>query len=447
MPEPAVSPEQVEATIRSKGFVVLLFVAAIAGVVVSLAAWCFLELINQIQRGVYVHLPRDLGYHHGPPLWWSLPVLALAGLIITFAIQRMPGEGGHIAAYGLSTSGGPILPAALPGVTLAGLTAVGLGVVLGPEAPLIALGSGLGVLTIRLVRRDAPPQVVTVLAAAGTFAAVSFLLQSPLITAVLMLEVIGLGGPRLTLVLLPGLLASGIGSLVSLGMGSWTGLSTSAYALGSVEGLVKFPRPDIADFGWTIALALAVALACVLMVALGRHTVHVVSARRFVLLPAIGLIVAGLAIAFHQATGKPFQEVLFSGQASIPGLLSKADTWSIGALALLIVFKGLAYSLSLGSFRGGPTFPALFLGAVAGLMAGQLPGYAITPAVAVGMAAAIAAVLRLPLSAIVIAAVLTAGSGAGSEPLVIVGTVVAYLVSSRLLKPPAGAAPAAAKAQ
>src|ERR1017187_9356888 len=335
MPEPELSPEQVEATIQSRGFIVLMLVAAIAGLVVSLAAWCVLELINQIQRGVYVHLPSDLGYHGGPPLWWSLPVLAVAGLIVALAIERLPGEGGHIPANGLSTAGGPTLPVNLPGVILAALATIGLGIVLGPEAPLIALGSGLGVLTIRLARRDAPPQVVTVLAAAGTFAAVSFLFQSPLLAAVLIIEVTGLGGPKLTLVLLPGLLASGIGALVSIGMGSWTGLSTSAYALGSVEGLAKFPRPDIADFGWTIALALAVALACVLIVRGGRRTVGVVAARRFVLLPAAGLIVAGLAIVFQQATGKPFQEVLFSGQSSIPELVTKAGTWSIGALALL----------------------------------------------------------------------------------------------------------------
>ncbi len=440
MAEPEVSTEQVEATLRSRGFVVLLLLAAIAGVVVSLAAWCFLELVNQIQRGVYVHLPSDLGYHDGPPLWWSLPVLALAGLIAAFAIERLPGEGGHVPANGLSTAGGPTLPSVLPGVLLAAFASIGLGLVVGPEAPLIALGSGLGVVTIRLIRRDAPPQVVTVLAAAGTFAAVSFLFESPVIAAVLMIEVIGLGGPRLTLVLLPGLLAAGIGSLVSVGMGSWTGLSTSAYALGTVEGLARFPRPDIADFGWTIALALAVALGCVLIVGGGRRTVGIVAARRFVLLPAAGLIVAALAIAFQQVSGKPFQEVLFSGQGSIAGLIGKAGTWSIGALLLLVLCKGIAYAISIGSFRGGPTFPAIFLGAVAGLMAGQLPGYAITPAVAVGLAAAIAAVLRLPLTAIVVSAVLTEGSGAGSEPLVIVGTVAAYLLSSRLL-PPAAAAP------
>jgi H+/Cl- antiporter ClcA len=443
MPEPEVSSEQVEATIRSKSFLVLLVFAAVVGVVVSLAAWCFLELINQIQRGLYVHLPSSLGYHHGPPLWWSLPVLGISGLIVAFVIERLPGEGGHVAAYGLSTSGGPTLPSALPGVILAGVATVGMGIVLGPEAPLIALGSGLGVLTIRLARRDAPPQVATVLAAAGTFAAASFLFQSPLIAAVIMIEVVGLGGPKLTLVLLPGLLAAGIGALVSLGMGSWTGLSTSAYALGSIEGLSKFARPDIADFGWAIALALAVGLACVLMVGVARRGVPFVASRRFLLLPAIGLVVAGLAIAFQQSTGKPFQEVLFSGQASIPALLGKVGTWSIGTLALLLLFKGVAYTLSLGSFRGGPTFPALFLGAVAGLMAGQLPGFSSTPALAVGMAAAVAAVLRLPLSAIVIASVLTAGSGAGSEPLVIVGTIVAYMVSFKLLAPVANPAPVA----
>jgi len=444
MPDPEVSPEQVEATIQSRRFIVLMLVAAIAGVVVSLAAWCFLELVNQIQRGVYVHLPSDLGYHHGPPLWWSLPVLALAGLIIAFAIERLPGGGGHIPADGLSTAGGPPLPVDLPGVILAAFATIGLGLVLGPEAPLIALGSGLGALTIRLARRDAPPQVVTVLAAAGSFAAASFLFQSPLIAAVIMIEVIGLGGPKLTLVLLPGLLAAGIGSLVSVGLGSWTGLSTSAYALGSVEGLAKFARPDIADFGWTLALALAVGLVCVLLLRGGRRAERIVAARRFALLPAGALIVAALAIAFQQITGKPFQEVLFDGQSSLPGLVTQAGTWSIGTLTLLIVFKGIAYSISLGSFRGGPTFPALFLGAVAGLMAGQLPGFAITPAIAVGMAAATAAVLRLPLSAIVIAAVLTAGSGAGSGPLVIVGTIVAYMVSRTLLPPPATAASAAA---
>ena len=41
---------------------------------------------------------------------------------------------------------------------LAALATIGLGLVLGPEAPLIALGSGIGILAIRLVRKGAPEQ-------------------------------------------------------------------------------------------------------------------------------------------------------------------------------------------------------------------------------------------------------------------------------------------------
>jgi H+/Cl- antiporter ClcA len=436
VPDAEPSPEQINATIESRAFVVLLLIAAVIGVVVSLAAWCFLELVNQIQRGVFVHLPTDLGYHNGPPWWWSLPVLAIAGLIIAFAIERLPGRGGHVPAHGLVTGGGPTLPVELPGITLAALAGIGLGLVVGPEAPLIALGAGLAVFTIRLARKDTPPEVLLVIAATGSFAAVSFLFQSPLIAAVIMIEATGLGGPKLRLVLLPGLLGSGIGTLVSLGMGSWTGLSTSAYALGALS-LPVFHRPDVADFGWTIALSIAIACVTAVVKRGGLSTERIVTPRPFLLLPLAGLLVAGLAIAFHQTTGKGVDEVLFSGQDALPGLVAHAGTWSLSALALLIVFKGLAYSLSLGSFRGGPTFPALFLGAAAGLMMAQLPGFSIAPGVAVGMGAATVAVLRLPLSAVVIASVLAVKSGAGSEPLVIVGVVVSYIVSVRLSPPDA----------
>jgi H+/Cl- antiporter ClcA len=98
-------------------------------------------------------------------------------------------------------------------------------------------------------------------------------------------------------------------------------------------------------------------------------------------------------------------------------------------VALLILFKGVGYSISLGSFRGGPTFPAIFLGAAGGLMASHLPGFPVTAAVAVGIGAGTVAILRLPLSAVVIATVLTAKSGTGAEPLTIIGVVVAYLAT------------------
>jgi hypothetical protein len=91
----------------------------------------------------------------------------------------------------------------------------------------------------------------------------------------------------------------------------------------------------------------------------------------------VGLIVAGLVIAFSQAAGKSVNEVLFSGQGQLPSLVAQAGTWSLSALALLIAFQGLAYALCLGSFRGGPRFPALFFGANGGIMASHLAGFPI----------------------------------------------------------------------
>ena len=89
----------------------------------------------------------------------------------------------------------------------------------------------------------------------------------------------------------------------------------------------------------------------------------------------------------------------------------------------------MAYRLSLGGFRGGPAFGALFLGAAAGVIASRLPGFQLTPAIAVGMAAAFASVLALPLSAVVLATLLVSKAGYGAEPLIIVAVVVSYIVT------------------
>ncbi|HZU59874.1 MAG TPA: chloride channel protein [Solirubrobacteraceae bacterium] len=416
------------ALLLSRGFIAVLLIAAVVGVIVSLAAWCFVELIYQIQQELYHHLPSAVGYPHGPPLWWSLPILALAGLITAAAIVRLPGGGGHIPAEGLKVGGGPTRPVELPGIALAALASIGLGAVIGPEAPLLALGAGTAVAIVKLARKDAASQLLVVVGAAGSFAALAFLFSSPIIAAVIVIEVSGLGRARLPVILLPGLTGAAIGSLVSIGMGSFTGLSDSAYALGPLP-LPAFHRPTIGSFGWSIALALAVAVIAHLIRSGGLGTHRLVSRRPFLLLPLAGLIVSGVAIAFAQSSGRSVNEVLFDGQSALPGLVSGAGKWSLSALALLIVFKSIGYTISLGSFRGGPTFPAIFLGAAGGIMASHLAGFPLSAAVAVGMGTGTVAILQLPLSAIVIAALLTSKAGSGADPLTIVAVVVCYLVT------------------
>lgn len=413
--------------IRQRSFVALLLVAAVVGVLASLAAWGFLELINLIQKGAYDHLPGTLGYDE-TPAWWPLPLLVIASIPVTFAIVRMPGAGGHVPANGLDPQ--PTMPRDLPGVLLAAVAGIGLGVVLGPEAPLMALGGGLGYL-IALRIHGGEQTFGQLVAICGVFAALSFLFGSPLIAAVLVIEAAGIGGKRLPLVLVPGLVAAGIGMLVSIGLGSWTGVDDSNISL-SLLPLPELPRPDATDFLWSVPLSIVAAVAASAIFAAGRAVTRPAASRPWQVIPAVAVAIAGLAILFEQLTDKGADQVLFSGQETIGPLVENASQWTIGALLLVIACKGVAYALALGSLRGGPVFPALFLGAAAGVAVSHLPGMELTPAVAVAMGATTAAVLRLPLSAAILVTLLTSKAGVGAGPLIIVAVATAYVTSLAL---------------
>ena len=323
---------------------------------------------------------------------------------------------------------------------LAALATLGLGLVLGPEAPLIAFGSGLAILAVRLVKKDTPDQAMAVLAASAAFAAIATIFGSPVIGAVLIIEAAGLGGAMLPLILLPGLMSAGIGSVVFIGMGHWTGLSSSAYSLGPLP-LPAFSDLTAADFGWAIVLAFAAALATLAIIDGARRSAAVVARLPWLLLPAAALAVGGLAIGFAQITHQPADVVLFSGQDAFTSLIKQGTAVSLSTLAFLLLFKGLAWSISLGNFRGGPTFPALFIGAAGGLLAAHLPGFSETPAVAVLMAAAAVSILELPLSATIITLLLTSKAGIATGPLIIVAVVVAYLTTKTLSRTRAAATP------
>ena len=417
------SPSDPGSLLRTRDYRVLLVFAAVIGVMVSLASWGYLELIHYLQRWLYEDLPSGLGLTP-VPTWWPLIVLTVAAVPIAFAIARLPGSGGHKPAEGLK-AGPPTQPIELPGVLLASIASIGFGMVLGPEAPLIALAGGLAILAVRAVRKEAPDQVVGLIAAAASFAAMSSLFGSPVVGAVIIIEAAGLGGAMLPVILLPGLLAAGIGSLVFIGMGALTGLSTSSYAVAPLS-LPKYHSPTVSAFAWTILLAAIVALGIFAIARIGVWVSAATSRRPFVIVPLAALTVGALAIAFGHLSGKPEDLVLFSGQDTMGAVVNQAASFSQWAFGLFLVFKGLAYGVSLGSARGGPTFPAMFLGIVAGLLCAHLPGFSETPAVAALMGAGTVSILRLPLSSIIIAMVVSQ-AGLSTTPLIIVAVVVAYL--------------------
>jgi H+/Cl- antiporter ClcA len=420
------TPADPVALLRSRGYVVLLLLAGIIGAPIAAVAWGFLALVTKLQGWLYTDLPKGVGFA-GTPVWWPVPLLAVAGLLTALAIRHLPGRGGHSPADGLKP--GAPAPIELLGVFIAALATLSLGAVLGPEAPLIALGGGLAVCFVRLIKRDAPGQVRTVLAGAGSFAAISTLFGSPLLGAFLLMEMVGVAGASLELVLLPGLLAAGIGALIMVGLGDWSGLGTFSLV---IPHLPHFARPDVAEFGWAVVIGVAAAFAGTgirwLALAVRPH----VEVRMVPAMVAVGLVVAGLAVAFSEATGKSVSEVLFSGQSALPPLVLHSASYTAGALVLLLACKGLGYSLSMSAFRGGPVFPSLFLGAAGGMALSHLPGLPLVPAVAMGIGAMCAVMLRLPLTAVLLATLLLFSDGLAVTPLVIVAVIVAYIGGLRL---------------
>ena len=252
MSEPAASPPSIDpvAVIRSRPYIAALVLAAVLGVPISIIAYGFLALVAAVQRFVFVGLPNQvLG---GPaPAWWPVPWLVLCGLLTALTIRYLPGTGGHSPAFGFKTGGGPPSGRELVGIVLAALTTLSLGAVLGPEGPLIAIGGGLGALAVHLVKKDAPPMALTIMASAGSFAAISTLLGSPVLGAFLIMEAAGIGGMTLSLMALPGLLASGVGALVFVGLDGWTGLGSFSLALPVVPPAVP---PTLASMGWAVIM-------------------------------------------------------------------------------------------------------------------------------------------------------------------------------------------------
>ncbi|MFF9244275.1 chloride channel protein [Streptomyces sp. NPDC014776] len=397
------------------------------GIPVALVAFWFLVALHELERLIWTDWPKDLGWKQAP-WWWALPLMAVAGLVVGLVVARLPGRGGHIPAGGLHAGG--VTQQALPGVLVAALVGLPLGVVLGPEAPLIALGGGLALFFASLARAPQTQGSTAILGAAGAAAAISALFGNPVVGAVLLMEVAGVGGPQLFAVMLPALLASGVGDLIFTGFVHWTGLETGSLNI----GLPKPPPLDFPDVLWTLVIAPVLALFIHWIFVGGRYVARFVPTRtvRNITLCAVGAAVCITLYAL--ATGRSPAEAALSGESALSDLAQHPHAWPVGALVAVLAFKGFAYALCLGSLRGGPVFPALFLGGAAGVLLAPLPGLGLVPAMAAGMAASVTAALRLPVSSAILVVLLL--GNVDTVALVVLAAVVSFVISQRLPQGP-----------
>ena len=178
-PAPAPAPTPID-IIKSRSYLALLVLGAVIGVPVATVAYFFLQLVAKVQVWVFTSTCRTgLGYPR------RATVVAAA---VAVPLRAAGGPGHPVPARhrrpralrGLQDRRHRARRSSFRASPLAALATLCLGVVLGPEAPLIAIGGGLGCLAIHLAKRDAPDMAVAVIGAAGSFAAIATLLGSPL---------------------------------------------------------------------------------------------------------------------------------------------------------------------------------------------------------------------------------------------------------------------------
>jgi H+/Cl- antiporter ClcA len=417
---------------QARAYLRLIVLAALIGIPAALLAAVFLAFVHDLEHWLWIDLPDSLG-HDSPP-WYLVVGLPLAGACVVVAARALlPGDGGHRPIDGLG--GAPTPVAHGPGVALAAIGTLAFGAVLGPEAPLIALGSVVGLALTSFARLGSREQAIV--ANAGSFSAISALFGGPLVGGVLMVEAGAAGlGAALLPVLLPGFVAAAVGYVVFVGLGDWGGLDAQGLA---VPGLPLYDGAHVEDF----VVAIVVGIAAAVVVAAVRRAVRGIASTPRLSMPALllagGLAVGGLA-ELADILGADSQDVLFSGQASVPNLVAEDSTKIV---LILLVAKGLAYAVSMGcGFRGGPVFPAIFLGIALATLLVIWFDLSTTLAVGVGAAAGTAAVTRMLLTPMLFASLLVGRPGVDAVPAIVIAAAAAWLAMA-VLEPLPRAAPAA----
>src|SRR5262249_13400375 len=162
-----------------------------------------------------------------------------------------------------------------------------------------------------------------------------------------------------------------------------------------------------------------------------------------------GGLAVGLIAQVADWLGADSPDGLSSGQTGVPALAA-ADSTKI--VLILLVAKALGYAVSLGcGFRGGPVFPAIFLGIALATLAVVWFDVSPTLAVAVGAAAGMAAGTRLLITSSLFAGLLVGSVGLDAVPAAVLAASAAWLTieavdrrrARAIADPVAGARPAA----
>jgi H+/Cl- antiporter ClcA len=299
--------------------------------------------------------------------------------VLVYVVRRFVGDTGHSPIGGIAVT--PLTPRDYVGAILAILASLWGGIVLGPEIALVATGSTVGTVTAKAMRFTDPASQK---------------------------KVVGFGA---------------IGALLALFVGP---IMTGSFQLGTTPTSV-----ELAQLAWAIPIAIiasvAVTLSRLLAAVLARAAGQ---GPHLAILVVAALIVAASALLLQFWTGESVMLVVTSGEEMISEL---PTITTVSTVVAILVLKSIAYAASLGAgFRGGPFFPAMFVGAAAGLLVAlAIPdGPSVAAALVVGVVAAVVATapMKWPV-VVVLGAIIGLLMGTWTlVPAAVLGAVVARVI-------------------
>ncbi len=412
---------------RARRLLIDTIALGVAGAVFAQMFTAFLRLMDRLMLwGIAGYHPPGLPNEGGSPIeiigpygLWLVPIsTALGGLLVGVLASKLApeaeGHGTDAVIRAFHRTDGE-MRARIPFVKLiASAITIGSGGSAGREGPMALITGGVGSVYATLTGRTGEERRILLLV--GMAAGLSAIFRSPIGAALLAVEIL-----YADMEFEPGaLLYTALGAIV-------------AYA---VNGMVVGWQPlfrfsDLADqvpgtleHGWYILLGAAAGVLATITPAIfyGTHQWFQRLPVKPFLKPAIGGLLMGLlAVAVPKVIGGGYGWM----QQAIDGQLT------LGVLALLVLAKVIAMSLSVGSGGSGGVFaPTLFAGAMLGGAFAALAHLPAAPFVVVGMAAVFAGAAHVPIATMMMVTEMT-----GGYTLLVPATlavILSYLVQRRL---------------
>ena len=350
--------------------------ALIVAFVVSLIVG--LVVLTIVNAGLALIWDKIPGAWTSTPAWYVIAVMVVAGVLV-YLVRTFVGDHGHSPLDGLGIH--PLTPKEYVGAILAIVATLWGGIVLGPEVALISTGTMIGGVMARAFKINDAKATKNLLSV-GALGAILALLVAPILAGTAMLD--------------------------------------------------QTPKTiEYSQLWWAIVVAAIATVAVTIARIVGAGFAHLAGGKpHLIALVVSALIIAASALVMQYITGENVLFVATSGEEMISDLpaITSAST-----VAAILLFKTIAYGASLGSgYRGGPFFPAMFVGAATGLLiALLLPGVvSVQAAIVVGVVASLIATAKMSWKVAIVLGIIV-GAVMGSWTLIpaaVVAAIVARLI-------------------